>query len=131
MQRCQIPTRSPSVSTTLPCHGFLCKNSTCLPGYRRCDHYVDCQWGEDEANCGCKNSTEWKCPVGDKCIPLRHVCDKIVDCPQGEDENQCPVTVVPGKKRTTVSPATNTPSMPSGSGSEYQLNWAEGQAFYH
>ena len=122
MQSC--PTRSPSVSTSVPCLGFKCKNGTCIPGYRRCDHYVDCSWGEDEQNCGCKNSTEWKCRGSDKCIPLAHLCDKIVDCPKGEDEMQCPITKVPGNVATTVSPVTaktRTSTTASGIECKYQF----------
>ncbi|XP_070561546.1 G-protein coupled receptor GRL101-like [Ptychodera flava] len=64
----------------------------CLPERNTCDGKVDCQYGEDEAEC---QNYYFKCPYGTikcdsgQCIPDDRLCDGITHCADGIDETNC------------------------------------------
>ena len=66
--------------------GLVC-GGRCLATHQVCDSLVDCENGEDEAECGfpsCRED-EFSCLKG-RCIPDAWKCDGKPDCSAGEDE---------------------------------------------
>ena len=66
------------------------KLNSITPNYRLCDGYVDCDGGEDEANCGCPALKPFFCAYDEssiqECIESDKVCDGVSDCTNGHDE---------------------------------------------
>ena len=66
--------------------GLVC-GGRCLATHQVCDSLIDCENGEDEAECGfptCQDD-EFSCLKG-RCIPDAWKCDGKPDCSEGEDE---------------------------------------------
>ncbi|CAG4963235.1 unnamed protein product [Colias eurytheme] len=100
LQSCQPPECE---AGQLTCGQYVWNKTYCIPPHYRCDMYVDCVDGTDEADC-----TYRKCQIDDfqcgvenagyskisttqgPCIPKEKKCDGYVDCRTGKDEQDCP-----------------------------------------
>lgn len=75
-------------------YGYSKCNSTqeCIPTFWKCDNYIDCPDGEDEADCPCPD-LNFQCAfysgLADKCVFALSVCDGYNDCSDGSDEANC------------------------------------------
>ena len=80
---------------------FSATTGTCIISEWKCDQYVDCAGGEDEAGCspsddggggddGAATCDGFECNDG-TCIESSWVCDELVDCQGGEDESGCQI----------------------------------------
>merc|ERR1719264_1622459 len=77
--------------------GLVC-GGRCLATHQVCDSLVDCENGEDEAECGfpsCRED-EFSCLKG-RCIPDAWKCDGKPDCSEGEDEVACSTSCPAGQ----------------------------------
>ena len=62
-----------------------CGDGSKLSGYLRCDGFMSCSDGADEADCTVANSG-FKCRNVNQFIPGAKNCDGTKDCPDGSDE---------------------------------------------
>ncbi|XP_050085737.1 basement membrane-specific heparan sulfate proteoglycan core protein isoform X14 [Anopheles aquasalis] len=68
---------------------FCSRTGQCIGDVQRCDGEIDCDDGEDEANCptDCRPS---QISCDGKCLEPEKRCDRTRDCSDGIDEQNCP-----------------------------------------
>ncbi|XP_070534296.1 low-density lipoprotein receptor-related protein 2-like isoform X2 [Ptychodera flava] len=65
-----------------------CGNTVCIDTNNFCDDNNDCGDWQDEVDCTCHPTLEFRC-VNGPCLRWSKLCDGARQCPYGEDENYC------------------------------------------
>ncbi len=64
-------------------------DNSCRDGLLRCNGIPNCEFGEDEVNCGQCPPNKFLCVNYGTCILSNLVCDGNNNCPDGSDEIGC------------------------------------------